>query len=65
MKKKSEVVAEEKSEEVVAEAPKKGKVSSITVTWNGGERVYSKEIHGDEFEALAKEFAEKHKGIIA
>lgn len=39
--------------------------NSATVTWRGGERTYSQKVHGDEFEALAKEFAEKKGGIVA
>lgn len=38
---------------------------TATVTWNGGSRVYSKEIHGDNFADLAAEFAEKHGGTVA
>jgi len=38
---------------------------SVTVSWRGNTRVYSKEVHGKDFKALAKEFAEKKGGIVA
>ncbi len=43
--------------------PKKDS-DSVTVTWNGGTRTYSKEVHGDDYEDLADEFVEKHNGTI-
>jgi len=46
------------------EASKKNK-SSVTVTWNGGTRTYSKEVHGDKFKEYAEEFAEKFNGVVA
>jgi hypothetical protein len=33
--------------------------TEVTVTWGTGSRVYSKELHGENFLALAKQFAEK------
>lgn len=42
--------------------PSKG---SVTVTYPGGSRVYSKEVHGTDYKALAAEFAEKKKGKVA
>lgn len=38
---------------------------SVTVSWNGGERTYSEEIHGKDFKKLAKGFAIKFGGTIA
>lgn len=38
---------------------------SVTVTWKGGSRVYSREVHGKEFKAYAKEFAAKKNGEVA
>lgn len=48
---------------------KKGKnveieTDQVTVTWKGNSRVYSLEVHGENFMDLAKEFAEKHGGEI-
>lgn len=43
--------------------PKKGK-SEVTVSWNGGSRVYSEKVHGKDFMKLAKMFIEKHNGTI-
>lgn len=37
----------------------------VTVTYPGGSRVYSKEVHGADYKSLAKEFAEKHGGKVA
>lgn len=37
---------------------------SATVTWRGQSRVYSRDLHGKEFKALAKEFAEKKGGTV-
>ena len=39
--------------------------SEVTVTWNGGARVFSLETHGADFEALAEQFAAKHNGEVA
>lgn len=58
-----ETVAEEVSPEV--EAPtSKSKKTSVTVQFYGGTREYSKEVHGADFENLAKEFAKKFNGTI-
>lgn len=43
-------------------APAKG---SVTVSFNGGTREFSKDIHGADFKKVAAEFAETHKGTIA
>lgn len=37
---------------------------SVTVTWNGGSREYSKEIHGADFEKLAKQFADQYPEAV-
>jgi len=39
--------------------------NSVTVTYQGGKRVYSKEIHGADYEDLAEEFATKKGGKVA
>lgn len=38
---------------------------SVTVTYRGGVRTYTREVHGDDFAKLAKEFAEKCDGTVA
>lgn len=38
---------------------------SVIVKWKGGEREYSREVHGDNFADLAAEFAEKKGGTVA
>lgn len=43
---------------------KKEKKGVAVVVWKGGRREYSEEVHGEDFEALAKEFAEKKGGKI-
>lgn len=47
-----------------AEVETDGK-TAVTVTWRGGSRVYSLELHGKGFKALAKEFAGKKNGTVA
>lgn len=37
---------------------------TVTVTFPGGTRVYSREDHGEAFEALAEEFAKKRGGTV-
>ncbi len=51
-------ITEEKSE-------KKEKKNKVTVTYRGGVRHYSLAVHGEDFEALAEEFAKKFDGVIA
>jgi hypothetical protein len=48
-------------------AAAKAGTDSVTVTWNGGERVFTRDEHGDDFAELAKEFAESHdrNGTVA
>lgn len=56
---------EEVAEEVVADADAiKKATDSVTVSWGGVTRVYSKEEHGDDYKKLAEEFAEKKGGEI-
>jgi hypothetical protein len=38
---------------------------AVTVTWNGGSRVYSRDVHGEDFADLAAEFAGKKNGTVA
>jgi membrane protein involved in colicin uptake len=38
---------------------------SVTVNWAAGSRVYSKELHGEDFADFAAEFAQKKGGTIA
>lgn len=37
---------------------------SVTVTWRGNERVFSKAIHGENFRALAQEFCDTNQAVI-
>ena len=37
----------------------------VIVTWPGGSREYSRTDHGDDFETLAQQFADKVGGIVA
>lgn len=62
--KDEEVVAEVKTTEAAPEAPKASKKTEVTVHWRGQARTFSKADHGDDFEALAKEFAAKFDGKI-
>jgi hypothetical protein len=41
-----------------------GNKDSVTVTWGNGSRTYSKEIHGDDFEDLAKQMADQHSDAV-
>lgn len=60
--KKEEVPVAEK---VVVEKPKASTKTSVTVSFRGTSRVYSKEAHGADFKDLAEEFAGKVGGEIA
>ncbi len=51
-----------KDAEKAAAKAAKDSATSVTVTHKGGSRVYSKEIHGDDFQALAKQFADQYPG---
>lgn len=55
---KKEINVDESVEEVVAE------LNSATVTWRGNTRTYTREVHGDNFRALAEEFATKNGGEL-
>lgn len=59
------LLPEEDAEDTVNAPVSKGKKTEVTVTWKGGSRVYSKEVHGDDFADLANEFATKKKGTVA
>lgn len=44
--------------------PEKAEVTSVTVSWRGNERTYSKEIHGENFQKLAKQFADQYPDAV-
>ena len=46
-----------------AKAPKGG-ADFVSVQYRTGIRVFTKELHGEDFKKLAEEFAEKHKGVF-
>lgn len=54
---KEEVVAEQENIEVSKE--------SVSVVLTNSTRVFSKEVHGDDFLALAKSFASKFNGKLS
>ncbi len=37
---------------------------AVTVKWLGNERTYSREIHGEDFQKLAKQFADQHPDAV-
>lgn len=45
-------------------AKAKTEKDAVTVTWKGGSRVYSKEVHGKDYKELAEEFAAKFEGTV-
>lgn len=47
------------------EETKVSEKTSAVVTYPGGSREYSLAVHGEKFLDLAKQFAEKHKGVLA
>ena len=53
----------EEQPEQVNEIEASGK-DSATVVHPRGERVYSKELHGNDFRKLAQQFADKFGGIV-
>lgn len=63
MSTQAEKEAAKAAKEAEKEAAKAAK-SSVSVVWNEGMRVYTRELHGDDFEALAKEFATKKGGQV-
>lgn len=64
MTKRTNVVEVEEVEEVEEEKEKHNK-NSVSVSFQGKTRVFSKEIHGKDFLKLAQEFANKHNGELA
>lgn len=64
---KEAVAAAKKAEKEAAAAAKAAAKNPdvAAVTWNGGVREFTREIHGDDFEAVAAEFAETHGGKVA
>jgi hypothetical protein len=62
---KKAVATEAVATEAVATEAVKTVKGSATVSWNGGTRVYTKEVHGADFADLAKEFAQKRGGTVA
>lgn len=58
---KAAAKAEADAEKEAAKADK----HSATVKWTGGERTYSREVHGDDFMDHAEEFATKKGGTVA
>jgi hypothetical protein len=50
-------------ETVVDEVSKESR-NAVTVTWRAGSREYSRTVHGEDFLALAQEFADKKKGTL-
>jgi hypothetical protein len=60
---KLSIMARNKKEEAVEEV--KVVKGQATVTYRGGVRTYTREVHGDDFAKLAKEFAEKRDGTVA
>ena len=46
------------------ETTTKSDKNSATVEWLGQSRTYTREMHGDNFMALAKEFAAKKNGTL-
>lgn len=63
-RKKKEVISDAPIEEAEEPKEEKEEKSSVTVTWRGQSRVYSREVHGADFKKLAKEFAEKKGGEL-
>ena len=57
-------MSKEKEVEVKKEDKKEVEAVSATVKWNGKERTYTKKLHGENFIALAEEFAGKFKGVV-
>jgi len=51
-------------EKLLPEGSTEDEKGSVTVKWQGQSRVYTKELHGAEFKALAKEFAAKKGGTV-
>lgn len=60
---KAAAKAAKDAEKAAAQATKDS-ATSVSVAWNGGTREFSKEVHGDDFLDLAKQFAAKFNGTI-
>lgn len=50
---------------VIGPGPILDEVDVATVKYRGNVRVYTRELHGDDFAELAKEFADKVGGVVA
>jgi uncharacterized protein YlxW (UPF0749 family) len=61
----TEEEVEDTEEEVEDTEEEISSKDSATVNWQGQSRVYSKEVHGKGYKALAQEFATKKGGIVA
>jgi hypothetical protein len=59
-----EAAAAAKLAEKEAVAAAKAARTEATVMWLGNSRTYTREIHGEDFEQLAKEFAAKKNGTV-
>jgi len=59
---KAAAKAAKDAEKAAAKAASK---DSVSVSWNGGTREFSREVHGEEFADLADQFAAKHGGKVA
>lgn len=58
------LVSEDENDEEEAEEVTTSSKGAVIVTWNGGSREYSKEVHGKDYKALAEEFASKHPTAV-
>lgn len=66
MAKSKKAVKAEKPEEapaIITPSPVEP-ATSATVKWLGNERTYSKDIHGEKFADLAKQFADQYPGAV-
>jgi len=61
---KASAAAAAKVEAAAAKEAAKASKSEASVVWLGGNRTYTKELHGDAFADLAKEFAGKKNGKV-
>lgn len=62
---KAAAKAAKDAEKAAAKAATSG--DSCTVSWRGGAREFTREAHGDDFRAVAQEFADSHgrEGVVA
>ena len=58
---KAAAKAAKDAEKAAAKAAK----GSVVVSWGGGERTFSREVHGEDFADLAQQFVDKHGGTVA